>query len=173
MASGDRRRDRRGLSLRLARSSEDHHVRHGRDGTDVSVVEQGTPVTAAQKSYHGYPVRRRCSTGFDRRRGGSLLDRSGGFLRVGSAERRRRPARRIRPWRRLVHGDRRQPRIGRLDADYFLGAPCASITIAAPQRSSASSRGPCLSVTDAALGIVKVVDAGMAAPFACDRRARP
>jgi N-methylhydantoinase A len=57
----------------------------GGTSTDVSVVEQGTPVTAAQKSYHGYPVKAAMldvdSIGAG---GGSLawID-PGGFLRVG------------------------------------------------------------------------------------------
>src|SRR5262249_44125010 len=56
----------------------------GGTSTDVSVVEQGTPVTAAEKSYHGYPVKAAMidvdSIGAG---GGSLacID-SPGFLRV-------------------------------------------------------------------------------------------
>ena len=139
----------------------------GGTSTDVSVVEQGTPVTAAQKSYHGYPVKAAMldvdSIGAG---GGSLawID-PGGFLRVGprSAGAEPGPAAYGRGGESPTVTDANLA-LGRLDADYFLGGAMrldserATVTL---ERDVARPLG--LSVTDAALGIMKVVDAGMAA----------
>jgi len=139
----------------------------GGTSTDVSVVEQGTPVTAAQKSYHGYPVKAAMldvdSIGAG---GGSLawID-PGGFLRVGprSAGAEPGPAAYGRGGTSPTVTDANLA-LGRLDADYFLGGAMQldrERATAALERDVARPLG--LSVTDAALGIIKVVDAGMAA----------
>ncbi len=96
----------------------------GGTSTDVSVVEQGTPVTAAEKSYHGYPVKAAMidvdSIGAG---GGSLawID-PGGFLRVGprSAGADPGPAAYARGGESPTVTDANLA-LGRLDADYFLG----------------------------------------------------
>jgi N-methylhydantoinase A len=139
----------------------------GGTSTDVSVVEQGTPVTAAEKSYHGYPVKAAMldvdSIGAG---GGSLawID-AGGFLRVGprSAGAEPGPAAYARGGESPTVTDANLV-LGRLDPDYFLGGSMPldrDRATRAIERDVARPLG--LSVTDAALGIVKVVDANMAA----------
>ncbi|HXJ80753.1 MAG TPA: hydantoinase/oxoprolinase family protein [Candidatus Methylomirabilis sp.] len=139
----------------------------GGTSTDVSVVEQGTPVTAAEKSYHGYPVKAAMldvdSIGAG---GGSLawID-PGGFLRVGprSAGADPGPAAYARGGESPTVTDANLA-LGRLDPDYFLGGAMRldrDRAFQAIDRDVARPLG--LSITDAALGIVKVVDANMAA----------
>ena len=96
----------------------------GGTSTDVSVVEQGTPMTAAEKAYHGYPVKAAMldvdSIGAG---GGSLawID-PGGFLRVGpqSAGADPGPAGYARGGESPTVTDANLV-LGRLDPDYFLG----------------------------------------------------
>ena len=139
----------------------------GGTSTDVSVVEQGTPVTAAEKAYHGYPVKAAMldvdSIGAG---GGSLawID-PGGFLRVGprSAGADPGPAAYARGGESPTVTDANLV-LGRLDADYFLGGAMRldrDRAVQAIERDVARPLG--LSATDAALGVVKVVDASMAA----------
>jgi N-methylhydantoinase A len=139
----------------------------GGTSTDVSVMEQGTPVTAAEKSYHGYPVKAAMvdvdSIGAG---GGSLawID-PGGFLRVGprSAGADPGPAAYARGGASPTVTDANLV-LGRLDADYFLGGAMRldrDLAARAIERDVAQPLG--LPATDAALGIVKVVDASMAA----------
>jgi N-methylhydantoinase A len=139
----------------------------GGTSTDVSVVEQGTPVTAAEKSYHGYPVKAAMidvdSIGAG---GGSLawID-PGGFLRVGprSAGAEPGPAAYARGGESPTVTDANLM-LGRLDSEYFLGGAMPldrERATEAIERDLATRLG--LSVTDAALGVVKIVDASMAA----------
>ncbi|MGH7353211.1 MAG: hydantoinase/oxoprolinase family protein [Candidatus Rokuibacteriota bacterium] len=139
----------------------------GGTSTDVSVVEQGTPVTATEKAYHGYPVKAAMvdvdSIGAG---GGSLawIDR-GGFLRVGpqSAGADPGPAAYARGGESPTVTDANLV-LGRLDPDYFLGGAMRldrDRAMQATERDLARPLG--LSVSDAALGVVKIVDASMAA----------
>ena len=139
----------------------------GGTSTDVSVVEQGTPVTTGEKAYQGYPVKAAMldvdSIGAG---GGSLawID-PGGFLRVGprSAGADPGPAAYARGGEAPTVTDANLA-LGRLDPDYFLGGAMRlepDRAARAIERDVARPLG--LSVTDAALGIVKVVDANMAA----------
>jgi N-methylhydantoinase A len=139
----------------------------GGTSTDVSVVEQGTPMTATEKAYHGYPVKAAMvdvdSIGAG---GGSLawIDR-GGFLRVGpqSAGADPGPAGYARGGESPTVTDANLV-LGRLDPDYFLGGAMRldrDRAMQATERDLARPLG--LSVTDAALGVVKIVDASMAA----------
>ncbi len=139
----------------------------GGTSTDVSVVEQGMPMTTAEKAYLGYPVKAAMldvdSIGAG---GGSLawID-PGGFLRVGprSAGADPGPAAYARGGEAPTVTDANLV-LGRLDPDYFLGGAMrldrerAALAI---ERDVA--RPLALSVTDAALGVLKVVDASMAA----------
>jgi N-methylhydantoinase A len=138
----------------------------GGTSTDVSIVEQGRPVTAAEKTYHGYPVKAAMldvdSIGAG---GGSLawID-PGGFLRVGpqSAGAEPGPAAYGRGGESPTVTDANLL-LGRLDPDYFLGGAMRldrDRAAEAIERSVARRLG--LAVTDAALGVVKVVDASMA-----------
>jgi N-methylhydantoinase A len=139
----------------------------GGTSTDVSVVEAGTPVTAAQKVYQGYPVKAAMldvdSIGAG---GGSLawID-PGGFLRVGptSAGADPGPAAYGRGGEAPTVTDANMV-LGRLDPEYFLGGAMRldrERAVRALEREVA--RPLALPVTDAALGVVKVVDASMAA----------
>jgi len=139
----------------------------GGTSTDVSVVEEGTPVSTAEKSYHGYPVKAAMldvdSIGAG---GGSLawID-PGGFLRVGprSAGADPGPAAYGRGGESPTVTDANLA-LGRLDPEYFLGGAMRldrDRAFQAIDRDVARALG--LSITDAALGIVKVVDANMAA----------
>ncbi len=139
----------------------------GGTSTDVSVVEQGTPVTAAEKAYHGYPVKIAMldvdSIGAG---GGSLawID-PGGFLRVGprSAGADPGPAAYGRGGEAPTVTDANLL-LGRLDPDYFLGGAMRLERDRAAQAVERDLARPLgLSVTDAALGVVKIVDASMAA----------
>jgi N-methylhydantoinase A len=139
----------------------------GGTSTDVSVVEAGTPVTAAQKAYHGYPVKAPMldvdSIGAG---GGSLawID-PGGFLRVGPRSAGADPG----PAAYGRGGD--APTVtdadlllGRLDPAYFLGGAMRLDRDRASQAIDRDVARPLgLSVTDGALGVVKIVDASMAA----------
>jgi N-methylhydantoinase A len=139
----------------------------GGTSTDVSVVEEGTPVTAAQKAYHGYPVKAPMldvdSIGAG---GGSLawID-PGGFLRVGPRSAGADPG----PAAYGRGGD--APTVtdadlllGRLDAGSVLGGAMRLDRDRASQAMERDVARPLgLSVTDAALGVVKIVDASMAA----------
>jgi N-methylhydantoinase A len=139
----------------------------GGTSTDVSVVEHGAPVTAAEKAYHGYPVKAAMldvdSVGAG---GGSLawVD-PGGFLRVGprSAGAEPGPAAYGRGGESATVTDANLL-LGRLDAGAFLGGALRLD----PERAARAierdvARPLALPVTDAALGVIKVVDAGMAA----------
>jgi len=138
----------------------------GGTSTDVSVVEQGTPMTAAEKAYHGYPVKAAMldvdSIGAG---GGSLawID-PGGFLRVGpqSAGADPGPAGYARGGESPTVTDANLV-LGRLDPDYFLGGAMRLDRERAAQAIERDLARPLgLSVTDAALGVIKVVDASMA-----------
>jgi N-methylhydantoinase A len=139
----------------------------GGTSTDVSVVEHGTPLTATEKAYHGYPVKAVMldvdSIGAG---GGSLawIDR-GGFLRVGpqSAGADPGPAGYARGGESPTVTDANLV-LGRLDPDYFLGGAMRLDRDRATQAIERDLARPLgLSVTDAALGVVKIVDASMAA----------
>jgi len=139
----------------------------GGTSTDVSVVEQGTPMTATEKAYHGYPVKAAMldvdSIGAG---GGSLawIDR-GGFLRVGpqSAGADPGPAGYARGGESPTVTDANLV-LGRLDPDYFLGGAMRLDRDRAAGAIDRHLAGPLeLSFTDAALGVLKVVDAHMAA----------
>jgi len=139
----------------------------GGTSTDVSVVEQGTPMTATEKAYHGYPVKAAMldvdSIGAG---GGSLawIDR-GGFLRVGpqSAGADPGPAAYARGGESPTVTDANLV-LGRLDPDYFLGGAMRLDPDRATQATERDLARPLgLSVTDAALSVVKIVDASMAA----------
>jgi N-methylhydantoinase A len=139
----------------------------GGTSTDVSVVEQGTPVTAAEKAYHGYPVKTAMldvdSIGAG---GGSLawID-PGGFLRVGprSAGADPGPAAYGRGGQSPTVTDANLV-LGRLDPDYFLGGAMRLDRERAAQAIEREVATPlALPVTDAALGVIKIVDASMAA----------
>jgi N-methylhydantoinase A len=139
----------------------------GGTSTDVSVVERGTPVTAAEKAYHGYPVKVAMldvdSIGAG---GGSLawID-PGGFLRVGpkSAGADPGPAAYGRGGESPTVTDANLV-LGRLDPEYFLGGAMRLDRERAAQAIERDlARRLALSVTDAALGVVKIVDASMAA----------
>ncbi len=139
----------------------------GGTSTDVSVVEQGTPVTATEKAYHGYPVKAAMldvdSIGAG---GGSLawIDR-GGFLRVGpqSAGADPGPAGYARGGESPTVTDANLV-LGRLDPDYFLGGAMRLDPDRAARAIDRHLAGPFkLSATDMALGVLKVVDAHMAA----------
>jgi N-methylhydantoinase A len=139
----------------------------GGTSTDVSVVEQGMPVTAAEKVYQGYPVKAAMldvdSIGAG---GGSLawID-PGGFLRVGprSAGADPGPAAYGRGGESPTVTDANLV-LGRLDPDHFLGGAMRLDRERAAQAIERDLARPLsLSVTDAALGVVKVVDASMAA----------
>jgi N-methylhydantoinase A len=138
----------------------------GGTSTDVSVVEHGRPVTAVEKTYHGYPVRAAMvdidSIGAG---GGSMawID-PGGFLRVGpqSAGAEPGPAAYGRGGESPTVTDANLL-LGRLDPDDFLGGAMRldrDRATEAIERNVARRLG--LAVTDAALGMVKVVDASMA-----------
>ena len=138
----------------------------GGTSTDVSVVERGTPVTAAERSYHGYPVKAAMldinSIGAG---GGSLawID-PGGFLRVGprSAGADPGPAGYGRGGESPTVTDANLV-LGRLDPDYFLGGAIRLDRARAAQAIARVLATPLgLSVTDAALGVVTIVDASMA-----------
>ena len=138
----------------------------GGTSTDVDVVEPGVPLTASMKTYHGYPVKLAMldvdSIGAG---GGSLawID-PGGFLRVGpeSAGADPGPAAYGRAGESPTVTDANLI-LGRLDPDYFLGG---AMRLDRDRAAQAIERGIArplkLSVTDAALGVVKVVDAHMA-----------
>jgi N-methylhydantoinase A len=139
----------------------------GGTSTDVSVVEQGTPVTAAEKAYHGYPVKAAMldvdSIGAG---GGSLawID-PGGFLRVGpkSAGADPGPAAYGRGGESPTATDANLV-LGRLDPDYFLGGAMRLDRERAARAIERDVAKPlALPVTDAALGVIKIVDASMAA----------
>jgi N-methylhydantoinase A len=139
----------------------------GGTSTDVSVVERGTPVTAAEKAYHGYPVKAAMidvdSIGAG---GGSLawID-PGGFLRVGpqSAGADPGPAAYGRGGERPTVTDANLV-LGRLDDDYFLGGAMRLHEERAAEAIERDlSRRLGVALTDAALGVIKVVDASMAA----------
>jgi N-methylhydantoinase A len=139
----------------------------GGTSTDVSVVEQGTPVTATEKAYHGYPVKAAMldvdSIGAG---GGSLawID-PGGFLRIGprSAGADPGPAAYGRGGESPTVTDANLL-LGRLDPDFFLGG---AMTLDRERATEAIDRVLArplrLSPTDAALGVVKIADASMAA----------
>jgi N-methylhydantoinase A len=138
----------------------------GGTSTDVSVVERGTPMTAAEKVYHGYPAKVAMldvdSIGAG---GGSLawID-PGGFLRVGprSAGADPGPAAYARGGESPTVTDANLV-LGRLDPDYFLGGAMRLDRDRAAQAIERDVARPLgLSVTDAGLGVLKVVDASMA-----------
>jgi N-methylhydantoinase A len=124
-------------------------------------------VTAAEKAYHGYPVKAAMldvdSIGAG---GGSLawID-PGGFLRVGpqSAGADPGPAAYARGGEKPTVTDANLV-LGRLDPDYFLGGAMRLDRDRADQAIERDVARPLgLSITDAALGVLKVVDASMAA----------
>lgn len=138
----------------------------GGTSTDVCVVEHGTPLVAAQKDYHGYPVKGAMldvhSVGAG---GGSLawVD-AGGFLRVGpeSAGAAPGPACYGQGGTAPTVTDANVV-LGRLDPDYFLGGDIklrADLATGAIERALGERLG--LPVTDAALGVLTIVNAHMA-----------
>lgn len=139
----------------------------GGTSTDVSVVEQGAPVTAAEKSYLGYPVKAAMldvdSIGAG---GGSIawID-PGDFLRVGprSAGADPGPAAYGRGGVSPTVTDANLA-LGRLDPGGFLGGALPLDRVPALEAIDRHLARPLgLSTTDAALAVVKVVDASMAA----------
>ncbi len=138
----------------------------GGTSTDVCLVERGTPMAAGQKEYHGYPVKGAMldvhSVGAG---GGSLawVD-AGGLLRVGpeSAGAAPGPACYGQGGSAPTVTDANVI-LGRLNPHYFLGGTIKldpGLAAGAVERTLCGRLG--LSVTEAALGVLTVVDANMA-----------
>lgn len=138
----------------------------GGTSTDVCLVEKGTPMVAAQKEYHGYPVKGAMLDVHSVGAGGgsrAWVD-TGGFLRVGpeSAGAVPGPACYGRGGSAPTVTDANVI-LGRLNPAYFLGGAIRlDPALAREAVEKALCRRPGLSLADAAVGVLTVVNAHMA-----------